>query len=107
MIDDEATIHEGETLDDSTNDLSATDILEQNISLEKSLETDGDPILEETEEKPQEPEQDDGGLILEEVASKTPEAVDEPDEVAEEEEEEEDEEEEEVEEYGLGWKIAF
>lgn len=99
MIDDETTIHEGETLDDSTNDLSATDILEQNISFEKSVETEGDPILEETEEKPQEPEQDDDGLILEEIVSKPPEVIDEPDEAVEEEEE--------VEEYGLGWKKSF
>lgn len=97
MIDDETTIHEGETLDDSTNDLSATDILEQNISFEKSVETDGEPILEETDEKPQEPEDD--GLILEEIISKPQEVIDEPDEA--------EEEEEEVEEYGLGLRNFF
>lgn len=98
MIDDETTIHEGETLDDSANDLCSSNILEQNICVEKSLEslpeTDVASALEESDNKLQEI-LDDSDPILEEISAKPQEIIDEVDDA-------EEQDEEEVEEYGQG-----
>lgn len=104
VIDDETTIHEGETLDDSANDLCSSNILEQNICVEKSLEslpeTDIASALEESDNKLQEI-LDDSDPMLEEISVKPQEIIDEVDDDADEQDEEE------VEEYGQGWRKCF